>query len=545
LLVDIQEHAKAWIQAIAALMRKMGHEQVADMAFNINQMSGTLDSDPETLEELKLVLNLVAEISRTNMQVELDYGHMEEWYRTLRVYGYPIEEAEAAKVDNMAEHWEKLKKKAVERDRSLGRVKKQFTLVTQGQVAEFQAVVVEWHAEFLQKGPGTGKGTLDEGVEMMVSYAATLAAHEKTREELGDAIKLFGMPAVAYPELAEVKGQMAELTVVYDLYSEFIDRRTMWAETLWAELAMDVLEKGMEDFDGRLKKLPKQIKLLKPYKMCEEALSGFTASLPLIANLKNDALRPRHWQRLMVVTEVEFDMNPKTFTLQKLFDMQLDRFEEQIVEITGGASKELTIESGINQIADTWRVQSFEVIKYFKGDQERGLVLKPNEELVQTLEDQMMNLSSMMSSRFCAPFLELTQKWERQMSTISEVIEVWMKVQAKWMYLEAIFVGSEDIRLQLPEEAKRFDRIHGAFKKIMTETSKNPNVLDACTADKRLEALSELFSELEACQKSLSDYLETKRTVFPRVRQPVSTPRPLRCHLPPCFLVPRPPACCY
>ncbi len=69
---------------------------------------------------------------------------------------------------------------------------------------------------------------------------------------------------------------------------------------------------------------------------------------------------------------------------------------------------------------------------------ERGLILRSNEEIIQTLEDQMMNLSSMMSSRFVAPFLELTQKWERLMSNISEVIEVWMKVQSKWMYLEAI-----------------------------------------------------------------------------------------------------------
>ena len=42
---------------------------------------------------------------------------------------------------------------------------------------------------------------------------------------------------------------------------------------------------------------------------------------------------------------------------------------------------------------------------------------------------------------------------------------------------------------QLPEEAKRFDRIHSAFKKVMTDTARNPNVLDACTADGRLEAL--------------------------------------------------------
>ena len=37
----------------------------------------------------------------------------------------------------------------------------------------------------------------------------------------------------------------------------------------------------------------------------------------------------------MQVTSVTFDMNPKTFTLQKLFDMQLDRFEEHEGPVRG------------------------------------------------------------------------------------------------------------------------------------------------------------------------------------------------------------------
>lgn len=38
-----------------------------------------------------------------------------------------------------------------------------------------------------------------------------------------------------------------------------------------------------------------------------------------------------------------------------------------------------------------------------------------------------------------------------------------------------------DIRLQLPDETKRFDNIDQTFRKIMTDTSKRLNVLECCT----------------------------------------------------------------
>lgn len=47
-----------------------------------------------------------------------------------------------------------------------------------------------------------------------------------------------------------------------------------------------------------------------------------------------------------------------------------------------------------------------------------------------------------------------------------------MLVQRKWMYLEGIFLGG-DIRSQLPESAKRFDRIDTAFRKVSRVYSEN------------------------------------------------------------------------
>lgn len=43
---------------------------------------------------------------------------------------------------------------------------------------------------------------------------------------------------------------------------------------------------------------------------------------------------------------MKFDLNPETFTLQNMFAMELHRFSEVIADITGSATKELSIEKG-------------------------------------------------------------------------------------------------------------------------------------------------------------------------------------------------------
>jgi dynein heavy chain len=62
---------------------------------------------------------------------------------------------------------------------------------------------------------------------------------------------------------------------------------------------------------------------------------------------------------------------------------------------------------------------------------------------------------------------------------ISDCIDLWIIVQRKWMYLESIF-ASDDIRQQLPEEAKKFAKTDANYKKIMEATAKNTNVKNAC-----------------------------------------------------------------
>ena len=80
--------------------------------------------------------------------------------------------------------------------------------------------------------------------------------------------------------------------------------------------------------------------------------------------------------------------------------------------------------------------------------------MRPSEDVALMLDDDLMNLSSMLSSKFIGPFLVDVTAWEKRLSLIGETLEAWMTVQKKWQYLESIFIGSEDIKQQLPDAAK-------------------------------------------------------------------------------------------
>ena len=105
LLRDIQEHARAWVAAITKLMNTMCRQELMDLHELIGEFSANLDRNPDTLDDLKFILNMVAEIAGRSMEMELQYAALEDKYRTLRMYDYAVSEEEADMVDNMRARW--------------------------------------------------------------------------------------------------------------------------------------------------------------------------------------------------------------------------------------------------------------------------------------------------------------------------------------------------------------------------------------------------------------------------------------------------------
>jgi dynein heavy chain len=140
------------------------------------------------------------------------------------------------------------------------------------------------------------------------------------------------------------------------------------------------------------KKFPKELKELPTFRLVESRLSNFKESLPLVVNLKNDAMKARHWQSLMDVTGVTFDVTLKTLTLSNIFAMELQKFSGLVDDIINEAIQEGKIENELAKIDIAWRENTLKVVKYKKEGQERGYILRAAEDLKLELEDNMLNL---------------------------------------------------------------------------------------------------------------------------------------------------------
>jgi dynein heavy chain len=87
--------------------------------------------------------------------------------------------------------------------------------------------------------------------------------------------------------------------------------------------------------------------------------------MPLITDLRNDAMRPRHWDKLKLELKTEvLDPENDKFTLNTVFDLGLHQYSESIAIISDDARQELSIENSLSNIKTAWNSLELEMTDY-------------------------------------------------------------------------------------------------------------------------------------------------------------------------------------
>jgi dynein heavy chain len=90
--------------------------------------------------------------------------------------------------------------------------------------------------------------------------------------------------------VAQVEADLKKLSQIYGVYSAHAEAVRLYSNQLWSELDVAGMMTATEEVAARLTKL-KGVKDLPTYAAVEAEITGFRDSLPLMKELKSEALR--------------------------------------------------------------------------------------------------------------------------------------------------------------------------------------------------------------------------------------------------------------
>ncbi|NXX67841.1 DYH1 protein, partial [Spizella passerina] len=327
--------------------------------------------------------------------------------------------------------------------------------------------------------------------------------------------RLFGVKVTDYSGLNKMLKDFQPYFDLWTTVSNWIKWNVSWMNDSLLTIEAEELEKNVTDSVKTMQRCVKQFKdspdCQSVAKEFRDKMDDFKQYVPLIQGLRNPGMRSRHWEMLSSQVNAEEKLDP-SMTFGHCLELNLQDHMETVLKVAETASKEYAIESALNKIEAEWKSVSFSVVLYKNTN---TYILKSTDDISQLLDDHIVLVQSMSFSPFKKPFEERMNLWETKLKITQDVLEEWLNCQRSWLYLEPIF-SSEDIKRQLPLESQRYNLVDTDWRDIMKKANKNPEVISLCPHLDLLKKLQNCNQLLELVQKGLSEYLETKRTAFPR-----------------------------
>ncbi|XP_040887758.1 dynein heavy chain 2, axonemal [Toxotes jaculatrix] len=511
---SLVQHFSELQTKLTHLLSHMGSTRLKKLHASLQANANRLRKPPQSLVELgdslKLLETLQGDLAKTEAQIPL----IHEQFAILDKYELPVEQAVQDMLEALNGEWVWFQQVLIDSDIMLQKHKEKFKNSLIQSSEEFKNKIQIVVQEFSSTGPFSSALSTDLALKQIEGHRSQLEALKQEESTILHGLGFFKIEQPPSKCIRTLEKDIDHLQQVWEITQEWNANWTIWKVGQFATLRTENMESTAQDMYKKLHKLKRELKD-KEWDIVDfskNKIDQFKRIIPLIADMRNPAMRDRHWKQIYEELQCSFDQTSSEFTLEKIISLGLDKYADKISEIAGASSKELSIEQGLESITKTWEEIFLDIAPY---KDEGHFRLRGTEEVFQALEDNQVILSTMKASRFVKAFEREVDCWERQLSQVLEVIEMILTVQRQWIYLENIFQG-KDIREQLPQECKEFEDVSSSWKIIMGRLHEDNNALKGTHHPGLLEKLSEMSAKLEEIQKALDMYLETKRQIFPR-----------------------------
>ncbi|XP_078057018.1 dynein axonemal heavy chain 2 [Mustelus asterias] len=511
---SLVQHCNEWQNKFTTLLSEMAGHMLLDFCQFLEENRTKVSHIPVNLEELTSGIQLLEHLQNELPKTEARITPIHEQFNILEKYEFQIEESVQQRLESLNGEWLNYQQAVVESEAMLKKQKEKFRSGLIHSAEELQKKTHSAIEEFNMKGPFSSSVSTDTALASISELRNNLNLLKQEEEGIRSGLNVFKIDQPLSKELQNLERDLDFLQQAWEVTKQWEDSWVEWKGEMFSSLQTNVMENTAMGYFRKLNKLSQVLKD-KNWEIItasKNKVQQFKKTMPLITDLRNIAMRDRHWNSIKDEVQKLFDHTSEDFTLEKIIELGLEQHSDAISSISSAATKELSIEMALEGIKKTWEVTTLDLMPY----KDKGhFKLRGTDEIFQALEENQLTLSTMKSSPYLRAFDKLVDYWERCLSLILEVIEIILTVQRQWLYLENIFLG-EDIRKQLPRESAEFDNIDSQWKIIMHRLVQEPNALRGTHHPGLLDTLNGMNNKLEEIEKSLDMYLETKRQIFPR-----------------------------
>uniref|UniRef100_G1NQJ1 Cytoplasmic dynein 2 heavy chain 1 n=1 Tax=Meleagris gallopavo TaxID=9103 RepID=G1NQJ1_MELGA len=139
------------------------------------------------------------------------------------------------------------------------------------------------------------------------------------------------------------------------------------------------------------------------------------------------------------------------------------------------------------------------------------MLIKDWKDIVNQVGDHRCLLQSLRDSPYYKGFEDKVSIWEKKLAELDEFLQNLNLIQRKWVYLEPIFG-----RGALPKDHARFTRVDEDFRSVLSDIKRDNRITSLNARAGTRNTLIAILDQLQRCQRSLNEFLEEKRSAFPR-----------------------------
>ena len=146
----------------------------------------------------------------------------------------------------------------------------------------------------------SGAVTLDEGeVSRLTELAALFEFADRTEGIQGTA--------------KAMRQDLVRSKTLWDLQFMIDSQIDVWKQLLWDDINAAALEEETKAFQKIIKGMDKAVREWDVYAGIDSVIKNFLVSVPAVSELKSPAMRQRHWDKLMQITEATIAVSDGKF----------------------------------------------------------------------------------------------------------------------------------------------------------------------------------------------------------------------------------------